>query len=65
MKQRALIKKLRSVAKEQGREFAFQRRGGKHDIYRLGDQIIVVPRHRELNERTAQKILDQATGDSA
>lgn len=51
MKQRDLIKKLERAG------FRFERHGTDHDIYRRGSDIEEVPRHREINERLARKIL--------
>ena len=51
MKQRDLIKKLESCG------FVFERHGGKHDIYRRGNEIEKVPRHKEINELLAKMIL--------
>lgn len=49
MKQRDLIRKL-----EEG-GFSFERYGGNHDIYRRGNDIEKVPRHKELNEKLVKK----------
>ena len=51
MKQRDLIKKLEQAG------FRFERHGAEHDVYRRGSDIEEVPRHREINERLARKIL--------
>lgn len=51
MKQRDLIKKLQQAG------FQFERHGTDHDIYRRESDIEEVPRHREINERLARKIL--------
>ena len=51
MKQRELIKKLEAVG------FEFKEHGGNHDTYIRGSDIEQVPRHREINEITAKKIL--------
>ena len=51
MKQRELIKKLESIG------FKFERHGGNHDIYRRGNDIEKVPRHKEINEMLAKAIL--------
>ena len=51
MKQRGLIKKLESIG------FKFERHGGNHDIYRRGNDIEKVPRHKEINEMLAKAIL--------
>lgn len=44
MKQRDLIKKLEEAG------FVFGRHGENHDIYRRGNNIEKVPRHKEINE---------------
>ena len=51
MKQRDLINKLISIG------FSFERHGGNHDIYRRGNEIEKVPRHKEINEKLAKAIL--------
>jgi hypothetical protein len=39
-------------------EWVFVRAGGEHDVYRLGKTIQVsIPRHQEINEITARKIM--------
>ncbi|MCC8014470.1 MAG: type II toxin-antitoxin system HicA family toxin [Eubacterium sp.] len=51
MKQRDLIKKLEAAG------FEFKGHGGNHDTYQRGSDIEQVPRHKEINEITAKKIL--------
>ena len=51
MKQRDLIKKLEKAG------FKFERPGSEHDIYKRGSDEEQVPRHREINEITAKKII--------
>lgn len=51
MKQRDLIKKLESAG------FVFKEHGGNHDTYKRGSDTEQVPRHTEINEITAKKIL--------
>ena len=51
MKRRDLIKKLESVG------FVFKEHGGNHDTYKRGKDTEQVPRHKEINEITAKKIL--------
>ena len=51
MKQRDLIKYLEKLG------FKFYRHGGNHDIYRRGNEIEQIPRHKELNEQLAKAIL--------
>jgi len=51
MKSRDLIKKLESVG------FVFYAHGGNHDTYKRGTDIEQIPRHKEVNEITAKKIM--------
>ena len=51
MKRRVLIRKLESAG------FVFERHGGEHDVYKRGNDLEQVPRHKEINEITALKIL--------
>lgn len=51
MKRRDLIEKLQKAG------FKLERNGGDHDIYRRGSDTEEVPRHKEINEITAKKIL--------
>ena len=51
MKQRDLIKKLTNIV------FKFERHGGSHDIYSRGDDLEMIPRHKEINEKLARAIL--------
>lgn len=36
------------------------RQGSNHEIWRIGGERIVIPRHREVNEHTAEGILRKA-----
>ena len=51
MKQRDLIEKLEKAG------FVFKEHGGNHDTYKRGIDTEQVPRHKEINEITAKKIL--------
>lgn len=51
MKRRDLIKKLEDAG------FRFKEHGGNHDTYKRGGDTEQVPRHTEINEITAKKIL--------
>ncbi|MBO4872234.1 MAG: type II toxin-antitoxin system HicA family toxin [Lachnospiraceae bacterium] len=37
--------------------FRFYRSGSKHDIYKRGEEEEQVPRHREINEILAKRII--------
>ena len=54
MKRKKLEKMLR------GYDWSFDRHGGKHDIWTNGEISEAVPRHPEINEYTAKKILKRA-----
>lgn len=51
MKRRDLIKKLEKAG------FVFKEHGANHDTYKRGSDTEQVPRHNEINEITARKIL--------
>lgn len=51
MKRCNLIKKLESAG------FVFKEHGGNHDTYKRGNDTEQVPRHTEINEITARRIL--------
>ena len=54
MKLQILLKTLENAG------FYFVRHGGNHDVYSNGDITIAIPRHREINEILAKKILKEA-----
>jgi len=56
MKRRDLETRLRELG------WRLVRRGGRHDIWELGDREVAVPRHREINDYTAMAILRDAAG---
>lgn len=51
MKRRDLIKKLENAG------FVFKEHGGNHDTYKRGHDTEQVPRHNEIKEITAKKIM--------
>lgn len=59
MKRRDLIKELQNLAKDRGYMLELVRRGGNHDIYKVGDFKFPVARHAEIPELTARKILKE------
>jgi mRNA interferase HicA len=54
---RILLRSLARLAQDRGVSFQFERSTGPHDVYRWGDHVIAIPRHREVNERLARSIL--------
>ncbi|MFN2376213.1 MAG: type II toxin-antitoxin system HicA family toxin [Candidatus Binatia bacterium] len=57
MKRRDLERLLRDLG------WRLVRQGGRHDIWGRGAERLAVPRHTEINERTAKAILKEARGD--
>jgi len=51
LKRRDLIKRLEDAG------FVFKEHGGNHDTYKRGSDTEQIPRHSEINEITAKKIL--------
>ena len=51
MKRRDLIKKFIEAG------FEFERHGGKHDVYKRGNDEEQIPRHREINETLAKALI--------
>ena len=60
MKRRELIKRLTTITTVAGTELIFLREGSNHEVWSIGGERIVIPRHREINERTARSIIEQA-----
>lgn len=60
MKKRELLKRLRAIAVSADLTLDLVRQGANHEIWRIGGERIVVPRHREVNELTAEGILRKA-----
>jgi mRNA interferase HicA len=60
VKKRDLIKQLRALAAQRGHDLEFVREGRNHEVWTIGGTRIVIPRHREINERTARSILTRA-----
>lgn len=60
MKRRELIKRLTIITTEARTELVFLREGSNHEVWSIGGERIVIPRHREINERTARSIIEQA-----
>ena len=51
MKQRDLIKKLENAG------FVLDRHGAEHDVYKRGNDEEPIPRHREIKEPLAKRII--------
>lgn len=51
------MKRLDRIAKDKGEDLEVVREGAEHTIVRIGKQQTSIPRHREIVEITAQKII--------
>ena len=60
MKRVRLIRTLWALADVERVDFELVREGGKHQLWRFGEVLIPIPRHREIVERTALSIIKQA-----
>jgi mRNA interferase HicA len=54
VKRRDLEKRLTACG------WRFLRHGGRHDVWTDGEREEAVPRHREINEKLAQAIVERA-----
>ncbi len=60
MKKRQLVRRLQAIAASADLALDLVREGANHEIWRIGNERIVIPRHREVNEYTAEGILRRA-----
>lgn len=65
MKKKDLLKRLNKTAADADVVFEFVRQGGSHEIWQIGAQRLIIPRHSEINERTAAGILKTADKEVA
>ena len=54
------MKRIRAIADSAGAELVFVRQGGSHEIWSLDGGRLVIPRHRNINEHTANGVLAEA-----
>lgn len=54
------MKRLRAIARSADVELDLVREGGNHEIWIFAGERLVIPRHREVNERTAEGIIRKA-----
>ncbi len=63
MKRRDLLRRISRAATAAGVDWSEVREGKEHTIFRIGTLQISVPRHREINELTAEGILKDTEGE--
>ena len=57
MKRRALILRIQVAASSRGVLFGKVREGSRHEFWAVGDLRVAIPRHRDINEWTAEAIM--------
>ena len=63
MKRSELIKQLELIARQQGKLLTITH-GGKHDKAYIGNKFQPIPRHKEINEIVAKKIIKHMAGET-
>lgn len=56
MKRAVLLRTIARAANRMGAEWHLTRDRGDHEVWSLDGVLVVVPRHREVNEMTALRI---------
>jgi predicted RNA binding protein YcfA (HicA-like mRNA interferase family) len=59
MKRNDLLQLIAEAARERGIGWEFVREGGDHEIWTLDGQRVAIPRHREVHELTAGRIIKE------
>ena len=57
MKRRDLLQRVAIAARYRGLSWELVRQGSEHEVWALDGRRITIPRHREINERTARGIM--------
>jgi mRNA interferase HicA len=63
LKQRELKRRIADAARERGLIWTKLRDGRQHELWQCGSTKLTIPRHRELNEYTAEGILKDLEGE--
>ena len=57
MKRIDLLRLISAAARERGVPWDFVREGGEHEVWDPNGRRVTIPRHREIREQLARKIL--------
>ena len=60
MKKHDLMRRLNAIARTSGLPLQMLREGRNHEIRTIGDERLVIPRHRKINHITARSIIAEA-----
>jgi hypothetical protein len=63
LQQRELKRRIASVAASRGLTWEKIRDGRHHELWRCGSTKVTIPRHRDINEYTAEAILKDLEGE--
>jgi hypothetical protein len=63
MKRSDLIRRVRQAATANGRTWTLHREGREHDIWICGNSKVAMPRHRDINQYTAEGIFKDLEGE--
>jgi hypothetical protein len=63
VKRRQLIKRIADQAKTASIEWRQEREGSNHTLCRLGNTMIPIPRHSEIDDRLAERILKECEAE--
>lgn len=56
MKRSALLREIQRAARRSDVPWRLVEQGGDHEAWACGDVRVYLPRHREINDRTAERI---------
>ena len=65
MKQRDLKRRIAAAAVRLSLSGMMIRDGKEHEVWRCGSTLVTIPRHREINEYTAEGIFKDLEGENS
>jgi mRNA interferase HicA len=63
VKQGELKRRIQLASNAQGKVWRLLRQGGRHEVWQCGRTKITIPRHREINQLTAEAIFKDLEPD--
>ena len=57
MKRVELLRRIARAARGRDMAWELEREGASHELWSLDGELVTIPRHREIDERTARGIL--------
>lgn len=59
MRRATLIRRIAVAAHNADRDFRCERQGRAHELWRCGETLVTIPRHREIARFTAEAVMRQ------